>query len=293
MNASLKGAAGPVVWGVAAIAILIIVAAIIIGREGGARRDREEVTIFCDSSMSAVMNEIIDVFHRRSSIQINAHFGPSEELLEAFNEDPAAADLFLPGGVAYLDRAGEGIEETNPLAWAVPVILVQFGNPEEIETVEDLARPGLELALPDGDVTAMGRIIPRILEHHGLTMEDIQPNLAFTPTAEAELTTAVRLGRVDAAITWEPVARQAARCDVMPIPLEEDIVTELAIGLSSESLNPNSAREFVSFLQGSAARASFERYDYALTRPEPAEKPPPGEPDEEEIIEEVFGLAAP
>lgn len=293
MNASLKGAAGPVVWGVAAIAILVIVAAIIIGREGGPRRDREEVTVFCDSSMSGVMNEIIEVFHRRSSIQINTHFGPSGELLEAFNSEPAAADLFLPGGLVYLERAGEHIEETNPLAWAVPVILVQFGNPEGIETVEDLARPGLELALPDGDVTVMGRIIPRILEHHGLTMEDIQPNLALTPTAEAELTTAVRLGRVDAAITWEPVARQAARCDVVPIPLEEDIVTELAIGLSSESLNPDSAREFVSFLQGSAARASFERYDYALTRPEPAEKPPPGEPDEEEIIEEVFGLAAP
>ncbi|MFP4192312.1 MAG: substrate-binding domain-containing protein [Candidatus Hydrogenedentota bacterium] len=294
MNASLKGVARPAVVGVAAIAVLVIVAALIIRQEAGPqRRDREEVTVFCDSAMSAVMNGIIDVFHRRSSIQINTRFGPSEDLLEEFTNDPAAVDLFLPGGAVYLERAGEHIVEATPLAWAVPVMLVQLDNPEGIESVEDLGRPGLELALPDGDVTAMGGIIPRILEHHGLTMEDIQPNIALSPTTEAELTNAVRLGRVDAAITWEPVARRAARCEVVSIPLEEDIVTELAIGLSAESLNPDSAREFASFLQGSAARALFERYAYALTRPEPGEDPSPDESGDDEIMEEVFGLAAP
>ena len=293
VNANLKGAAGPIVWGLAALVIFVIVAALIIARDTGPRRDREELMLFCDSSVSAVMNEILDVFHRRSSIHINTHFAPSEQLLEEFTNDPTAADLFLPGGAIYLERAEEHIEESGSLAWAVPVILVGLGNPEGIETVADLARSDVELALPDGDATAMGRIIPKILEHHGLTMDDIQPNLALTPATEAELTNAVRLGRVDAAITWEPVARRAARCDVVPIPIEEDIVTELAIGLSTESLNPDSAREFVSFLRGSAAEALLEQHGYALTQPEPEEETPPAEPGDEEIIEEVFGLAAP
>lgn len=293
MNADLKGAGRSVVWGLAAIAILVIVAVIIIGRETGPRQDREEVTVFCASSMSAVMNEIIDVFHRRSNTQINTRFGASEHLLKEFTNDPAAVDLFFPGEAVYLERAGEHILEATPLAWAVPVILVQLDNPEGIQTVEDLARPGLKLALPDREVTAIGPIIPRILEYHGLTMEDIQPNIALSPTTEAELTNAVRLGRVDAAITWEPVARQVARSDVVSIPPEEDIVAELAIGLSSESLNFDSAREFMSFLQGSAARALFERYDYALTRPEPGEDPSPDESGDDEIIEEVFGSATP
>jgi len=293
VNASLKGTVGPIVWGLAALAILIIVAVVIIGREAEPEREREVVTFFCDASMSTVMNEITDVFHRRSSVRLDAHFGPSEELLEAFNDNPEAVDLFLPGSEAYLDRAGDWLEETHSLAWTVPVILVQLDNPEGIETVEDLAKPGVELALPDGDVTAMGRIVPSILEHHGLTMEDIQPNIALTTTGEAELTNAVRLGRVDAAITWEPVARQAARCDVVSIPPDEDIVTELLIGLSSESPNSGAAREFLSFLQGSAAQRLLEQHDYALSRPEPADEPGPGEPGDEEITEEVFGVAAP
>ena len=293
MNASLKGTAGPIVWGLAALAILIIVAVVIIGREAGPQHDREEVTLFCDASMNTVMNEIVDVFHRRSNTQINTHFAHSQELVEAFNDDPEAVDLFLPGSEAYLDRAGDWIEETHSLAWTIPVILVQVGNPEGIETVEDLARPGLELALPDGDVTTMGRIMPSILGHHGLTMDDIQPNIALTTTAEAELTNAVRLGRVDAALTWEPVARQVARCDVVYIPPDEGIVTELLIGLSSESPNSDSAREFLSFLQGSAAQTLLEQHDYALSLPEPSDEPGPDEPGDEEIIEEVFGAAAP
>ncbi|MFO7866899.1 MAG: substrate-binding domain-containing protein, partial [Candidatus Aminicenantes bacterium] len=118
VNADLKGAGRSVVWGLAAIAILVIVAVIIIGRETGPRQDREEVTVFCASSMSAVMNEIIDVFHRRSNTQINTRFGASEELLKEFTNDPGAVDLFFPGEAVYLERAGAGLRMTVELSFS-------------------------------------------------------------------------------------------------------------------------------------------------------------------------------
>ena len=245
------------------------------------------ITLLADNSFQSVLEDIVDAFQRRSNVRIDARFGSSPELLQELEESPGAADLFLPGGAYFVEQAGNLIEDSVQFAWAVPVLLVQGGNPEDIESVADLARPGLEVGVADPNGSLLGRMTPAILEHHGVDREAFEANVVFTSGTDPELGNAIRLGRVDAAIVWESMAHHVLRGDIVPIPPDEEVLAAIAIGLSAGTLHADAAREFMTFLQGRAAQSLFEQYHYATTPP-PLGGPEP-EDNDDELIETVFG----
>ena len=227
------------------------------------------VTVFCDTALRAVVSEIVDVFQRRHDLDIEVQFDSLPHLFEAFSANPEAVDLFVAGGMDYMEQAESmGLIETGlPLARAAPVLLVQARNPKEIETLEDLAQPGIELGIIDADRTEMGRTIPLLAQHHGLDMEALESNIAFVADSEPELGNAVRLRRIDAAIMWEPAARLFAPSEIVPIAYDDDMALDVAVGLSTRAGAAEPAREFMNFMRGRAARALFEQHYYVLARP--------------------------
>ncbi len=230
------------------------------------------VTVFCDTLMRPVMSEIMETFHRRHDAHVDVRYGSSLELLGEFSVNPEAVDLFLAGGSDYMDQAQSLglVEDFVPLARAAPVLLVQGGNPAEIESLEDLTRAELRLGLADANATVMGRTLPRLFQTHGLNMDELAATIALWADTDLELGNAVRMRRIDAAIVWEPSARQFPQCEIVPIPFEDDMALDIAIGLSTQAGEVKAAREFISFLRGRAARTRFEQYYYNLAEPDAA-----------------------
>ncbi len=266
-----SGNAGRSMWiPLAALGVLVALAAMVVMRATGPEAGAPDgVVLLCDEAIEPVMRDIVNAFHRRSDVQVEAYFGASADLLERLRNQPRSVDVFVPADALFVEEAEEEglIGETVTLAWAAPVILVQEGNPLGIEGVEDLDGPEVRLALAEDGESVVGRIAPAVFERHGLTMDEARVETAIRRGTLSGLGNAIRLGQADAAILWEPMAAEFPRSEIIAIPPETNAITEIRAGLSASAPRAPDAGEFLEFLTQSAARAHFERGRFALECP--------------------------
>ncbi|WP_263640956.1 substrate-binding domain-containing protein [Methanobrevibacter arboriphilus] len=79
-----------------------------------------------------------------------------------------SGDVFLPADYKYMEDAmNNGYMENNTvknITKNVPVIVVQKGNPKNITSLEDLAKPGVKVGVGEADGPAIGKTTQKILE---------------------------------------------------------------------------------------------------------------------------------
>jgi len=125
----------------------------------------EELRLHCGAGLKPPVSDIIENFERETEIKVSTNYGASNLLLGQLKvqED---GDLFLPGDDFYIEEAQkEGlIDYVEQIVYFVPVIMVQKGNPKNIETLTDLLKPDIKLALADRRAAAVGRITHEIFK---------------------------------------------------------------------------------------------------------------------------------
>ncbi len=214
-------------------------------------------------SMAAPMEELIAEFQRRSNVQVEAMYGASDRMMRQLAATPDAADLFLPGEPSYVEQAKEAglVDRAEVVAWLVPAILVRAGNPRKIESLGDLARPGLRVAIAAPPsrargcrLRALGRIMGTLLEKHELTADDLEPNAVLKGTTGHELGGAVEFGHVDAAVLWDVVARRYASTDVVRIAEDRNVPVPVKVGVLDHARENPAVRAFLEFLHTESAR---------------------------------------
>jgi molybdate transport system substrate-binding protein len=196
-------------------------------------------------------------------------YAGSEMLLSRIKAS-GQGDLFIPGDEHYVQRAkSEGLVASSRTAcYFVPVILVQKGNPKAIHSLADLARLGLRLGLGDPEACAVGRVSAAILSKQKTLQAQIERNVEFRSVTVSELANNVKLQSLDAAIVWDAVAAQVAdSADAVPIPLNENVVSTVAVSILTCSERPELAEQFVQFATSPAGREVFRRNHYSIEPP--------------------------
>lgn len=219
--------------------------------------------LLASSALRPVLEEMTEVFQRRSGIRVELEFaGPG--LLVGQLREGRPYDVCMAEDVLDLrEAAGEGlVGDPRPVASLVPVLQISARNPKEIGSVADLARPDLKLALADADVLAVGRITPAILNAHDLPVETLLDQVSFTAANSLELGQAVALGHADAALVWHSVALQFPLTRVIEIAPEKNSLLPVATAPVLPERQAELTREFLRFLSGSGARDVFRRHQY-------------------------------
>ena len=254
-----------------ALLIAVIAIVLLMRVPGGERVGDSPIVLFCGASMRPPLDEIIGAFQRRTGHRVQTHYGASSLLLSQLKLAPEVPDVFLPGDTYYIEQARrEGlIRDSKKVALFVPTIMVQANNPHGIETLADLASPRLRLGLGDERATAIGRIIPELLDLHGLSADALAANVVFTAATGPELANAVVLGHVDAAILWREVALQHEHAQIVAIPPEKNVTASLVAGLVDHHGIKPAAREFVEFLASPVAAGIFEVHHYEIPLDQP------------------------
>ncbi len=224
-------------------------------------------------SMATPMEELIGEFQRQSTIQVEAMSGASGRMMEQWAATPDAADWFLPGEPSYVEQAKAAglVDRAEVVAWLVPAIVVRAGNPREIESLGDLARPGLRVAIAAPPsrawgcrLRALGQVMAPLLENHGLTADDLEPNAAIKGTPGHELGSAVEFGHVDAAVLWDIVARRYPSTEVVSIPEDRNLPVPVKVGVRGHARENPAARAFLEFLHTATARDILHAHHYVF-----------------------------
>ena len=225
--------------------------------------------LYCGAGIRPPVAEAVEEFGRLHGVRVECAYAGSEVLLGQMKLS-GRGDLYMPGDSYYVEQAEQAglIASTRPVCCFVPVILVQKGNPKNVRTLPDLARPGLVVGLGEAEACAVGRQSSKIFAKNHISEEDINRNVANRALTVTDLANGVKLKALDAAIVWDAVAAGVAdQTDVVPIEPEQNIVSTVPIAILKSSSDPELAEKFVDFLVSEYGQEIFQKHHYTLSPP--------------------------
>ena len=231
----------------------------------------EPLRLYCAAGLKPAVEPAVSAFTRETGIPLEIQYGGSGTLLAQFEIDPSAVDLYLAADEEYLDIARRKglVREILPLAQMRPVIAVLAGNPLGINTIDDLSRNDLRVAIANPDAAAIGRTTRSVLEQSG-DWETLRSNVrVFKPTVN-DLANDLKIGAVDAAVTWDATVQQYPELDMVRVDIFQSAAKTISIGVAEKTSNSRAALAFARFLASSDhGMTHFHEWGY---------QPLPGEP---------------
>ncbi|GGK17659.1 molybdate-binding protein [Pilimelia terevasa] len=214
------------------------------------------LTVFAAASLTATFQALAGTFEKeRAGTQVVFHFAASSTLAQQL-VDGAPADVFAaasPETMATVTRAGVAAGPQTFVRNQL-VIGVAEGNPKNLRSLADLARPGVAVARCAAQVPC-GVAADRALRAADVTLRG--PTLELNANATL---TKLTLGEVDAALIYRTDALAAAAAvDAVDFPQSAAAATDYPIALISRGDRKELAAAFVALVTGERSAAAFRR----------------------------------
>jgi molybdate transport system substrate-binding protein len=224
--------------------------------------------VYSGAGLKKAMTEIGEVFTENYGIGVDYTFAGSGTLITQMDLS-RKGDVFIPGGTPDYRIAQEKdlVEEPGYVAYHVPVIAVQKGNPHNITSVNDFARPGLKIALGGVNTTAIGRAGDKLFQKLGI-LDAVEANVVLRAPTINEVVVAMNMGTADAALlTLDQI--NPGTMDTIDIPQENGLTLIVPIGATTFTEHPDAAQKFVEFVTSDEGKAIFAKHGFP-TYPDPA-----------------------
>lgn len=190
--------------------------------EGDIWAETPEITFFAGSVNRRALEPIIKKFQQREGVIVNTVYNGCGILTAQMrtlreNQDSGFPDVYMACDVYYLKTVQDLFQEGVNVSNTDIVIVTQAGNPKGIKSLEDLARPGMRVAVGQPDQCTIGVLSRRLLESSGL-LEKIRPNIVTETATSALLVPQVTTGAADAVLAYETdTLAESEKLHVVPI----------------------------------------------------------------------------
>ena len=176
-----------------------------IGEENKTSEDKQKtIMAFCGSASKPAIEEAAKTFEEKTSIKVELQFSGSGNMLSQMKLSKQG-DLYIPGSPDYMEIAKRDNvvypETVKKIAYIVPVINVQKGNPKKIQSLDDLANKGMEIGICAPESCCIGLYAVEILEYNNMT-EKVKPNIVTHAESCSKTAALVVMDKVDAVIGW-------------------------------------------------------------------------------------------
>ena len=264
-------------------ALILAVLLVFIPAGGCPGDEKKSITAFCGSASKPAIEEAAQVFEEETGIKVYLNFSGSGTMLSQL-KIAEEGDLYIPGSPDYMVKAiRDGVvypDSVQIIAYLVPAILVQEGNPKDIQSLSDLTKTGVEVGIGDPEAVCVGLYAYEILEANGLIDNVKEAGTFVTYTESCSKTAAlVVLKAVDAVMGWRVFERwNPDNTDV--VFLEPDQITRLAYvpgAISTFTKDRESAQNFLDFLASPEGQDIFTRWGYLATEDEARQYAPDAE----------------
>ncbi len=234
----------------------------------GCAGESESVMVFAAAGARPAVDEACERFEERYGTAVEVSYGGGGEVLSRMIS-LKKGDVYIAPEQGFMEKAAqEGAidpETVATVAYMIPVLAVQEGNPKHIAGLSDLAAPGVRVAVTRPESTLLGEYAPEIFEKAGLG-EEIGENVVTEAARPDLLVTWLSEGMVDAVITWHFYETMAPD-DLDVVPLGPDQLTgigEMQVAVSTYAEDRDLAQSFVDFLLSAEGKAVFEKHGYIV-----------------------------
>lgn len=222
-----------------------------------------ELHFFCGAGLRQPVDRLVEDFRKKTGHQVVLDYDGSGRLLARIIAS-GLGDLFMPGSFFYIEKlkAQGKIRSWKPVVAHTPVIAVNRSRAERVTKFEDLARPGVRLALGDPKAMAFGKTASKILERSGIK-DKVLGNVVVYGATVKQLALYVAEGSVDASIVGRTDAFQFRdRVDMIPIPEEYFDAETVAAAVLTTAADMEAATALQDFLAAPGAIKVFESFGF-------------------------------
>ncbi|MBF0197974.1 MAG: substrate-binding domain-containing protein, partial [Planctomycetes bacterium] len=196
----------------------------------------EELILLCGSSFASPCNELTEAFTKETGIKVISSFAGSEEFLPLVKTGGKGDILITHDPFLQYVKDAKRYQSHAAVGYVAPVLTVVPGNPKNIKSIEDLANPGIKVALSNPEYSTCGEMVEALLKKKGLyekVMENVDSRLT---KGHSTLGNYIKVKVVDAVIMWNGVANtfgDAVEVVKAPYEYEEEIGVHV-MGLNNQ-----------------------------------------------------------
>lgn len=232
----------------------------------------QTLTVFAAASLTDAFNEIgknFEAAHPGATVKFN--FGGSPTLRTQL-EQGAAADVFASANQTEMDNAVKSgliapntsqIFLTNQL-----LVILPANNPANLQTLNDLAKPGIKLVL--GDTTLPGgKYARQILDNMSKDASfgsdfsaKVLANVVSNETDIKQVVAKVQLGEADAGIVYISDAVAAPDLKTITIPSNFNVIAKYPIAALIKAPYPDLAKAFVDYVLSGDGQAVLKKWGF-------------------------------
>jgi molybdate transport system substrate-binding protein len=220
-----------------------------------------EVTVFAASSLAAAFTKIgADFSSVNRGTTVTFDFGASTDLATQIASE-GTADVFASASGAAMDAVQEdpGVEDRRDFVTNHLVIITPPDDPGGVSSLQDLAKPGLQVVLGAQGVP-VGDYARQMLDQQGLT-NDVMANVVSNEPDDGSVVAKVGSGEADAGIVY---ASDVGSSEVrgVAIPQSENIIATYPIAVVSGAPEADMAVAFVRYVTGDRGVATLVRFGF-------------------------------
>ncbi|MGD0750344.1 MAG: molybdate ABC transporter substrate-binding protein [Anaerolineales bacterium] len=234
------------------------------------------LTVFAAASLTGSFGDIGKAFEAANpGVTVTFNFAGSQVLSTQITQG-AAADVFASANHTEMDKlvtanlvaAGYKDFVTNVLEVILPA-----NNPANVQTLQDLAKPGLKLVLEDKSVPA-GAYSLQILANmskdptYGSDFNTkVLANVVSNETDVKQVVAKVQLGEADAGIVYITDAIAAPTLKTIVIPTNFNVVAKYPIAALTNAPQPDLASAFVAYVLSEDGQAIMKKWGFTTVTP--------------------------
>ncbi len=224
---------------------------------------KEPLFAYVGANLKDPVSELAQMYEEKTGVNVEMTFNNAGTLVNQI-EMMKKGDIYIPGGMSYVEKAGQGghiAEIDGPLAYHTPVIITPKGNPANISKVQDLALPGVKLVMPDKEATAIGKTAFKTFEKLGITGA-VESNVLTYVETPAKVVATITMGQGDAGIVeYSNSSKNKDKLDIIEIDPAVNITDQIPCASLVYSTQKEQARDFLDFMKDEGP-AIFEKHGF-------------------------------
>ena len=232
----------------------------------------QTLTVFAAASLTQAFGDIGKSFEAANpGVTVTFNFAGSQTLVTQIQQG-APADIFASASGTNMDTLVTGgfVDKaaTQKFLTNILVVILPPANPAKVQTLQDLAKPGLKVVLGDVTVPA-GKYARQILNNisknqtYGTDFSTkVLANVVSNETDVKQVVAKVQLGEADAGIVYVSDAIAAPTLKTLEIPANLNVVATYPIAPLIKSANPALAAHFITYVLSSDGQATLKKWGF-------------------------------
>jgi molybdate transport system substrate-binding protein len=232
----------------------------------------KEISVFAGSASKPPLDEAAELFKKKTGIKVYLTYGGSGAVLSQLKLSQTG-DVYIPGSPDYLVKAQkDNVIDPNSkkiITYLIPTMTVQHGNPKNIQSLTDLAKPGIAVGIGNPSSVCVGLYAIEILDYNHL-LADVYKNVITQADSCEKTATLISLKSVDAVMGWDVFhAWNPDYADSIYLKPEQlPRIAYIPAAVSTFSKDKATAEAFIDFLSSQIGQDIFKKWGYNVTEAE-------------------------